>query len=77
MSDWPVLRFDNRICNLREMMPNGASPANGAIRYTYNAANQLVKVETHNGSSYSKIAEPAYDGEACPERREGATARGW
>jgi RHS repeat-associated protein len=54
--------YDNN-GNLREMTPNGSSPANGAIRYTYDAANQLTKVETHNGSSYIKIAEPAYDGE--------------
>ena len=53
------------------MTPNGSSPANGAVRYIlrsaqdrlYNTANQLTKVETHNGSSYAKIAEPAYDGE--------------
>ncbi len=32
--------------NLLEMTPNGSSPANGAIRYTYDAANQLNKIET-------------------------------
>ena len=48
--------------NLREMTPNGTNPANGAIRYSYDAANQLNKVETHNGSAYSVLAQMAYDG---------------
>jgi RHS repeat-associated protein len=48
--------------NLVEMTPNGTNPANGAIRYTYNVANQLNKIETHNGSTYIALAQMAYDG---------------
>ena len=48
--------------NLVEITPNGTSPANGAIRYTYDAANHLNKVETHNGTSYGTLAQMAYDG---------------
>jgi hypothetical protein len=48
--------------NLVEMTPNGPSPANGAIRYTYSTVNQLNKIETHNGSAYSTLAQMAYDG---------------
>ncbi len=48
--------------NLREMTPNGSNPGNGAIRYTYDTANHLNKVETHNGTSYSVLAQMAYDG---------------
>jgi hypothetical protein len=54
-------RFDNN-GNLVEMTPNGTNPANGAIRYTYNVANQLNKIETHNGSTYIALAQMAYDG---------------
>jgi RHS repeat-associated protein len=48
--------------NLVEMTPNGTNPANGAIRYTYNVANQLNKIETHNGSAYVILAQMSYDG---------------
>lgn len=48
--------------NLRTMTPNGSNPGNGAIRYTYNGANQLSKIETHNGSAYVTLAQMAYDG---------------
>lgn len=54
-------RFDSN-GNLVEMTPNGSSPANGAIRYTFNAANQLNKIETHNGGAYSTLAQISYDG---------------
>ena len=54
-------RFDGN-GNLVEMTPNGTNPANGAIRYTYSTANQLNKIETHNGSAYSTLAQMAYDG---------------
>jgi hypothetical protein len=54
-------RFDNN-GNLVEMTPNGANPANGAIRYTYSTANQMNKIETHNGSTYVTLAQMAYDG---------------
>ena len=40
----------------------GGSPGDGAKRYTYNAANRLVKVEKHDGSAYQTQAEMAYDG---------------
>lgn len=48
--------------NLREVTPNGSNPGNGAIRYTYDTANHLNKIETHNGTSYSVLAQMAYDG---------------
>jgi RHS repeat-associated protein len=54
-------RFDGN-GNLIGMTPNGSSPANGAIRYTYDAANDLNKIETHNGSSYITLAQMNYDG---------------
>jgi RHS repeat-associated protein len=54
-------RFDNN-GNLMEMTPNGINPASGAIRYTYSTANQLNKIETHNGSAYSTLAQMVYDG---------------
>lgn len=54
-------RFDNN-GNLKEMTPNGSNPGNGAIRYTYTGANQLNKIETHNGSTYVTLAQMAYDG---------------
>jgi RHS repeat-associated protein len=47
--------------NLIEMTPNGSSPGNGAIRYSYDAANQLNKIETYN-DSYSTLAQMNYDG---------------
>jgi len=47
---------------LRETTPNGTNPANGAIRYTYDAANRMTKLETHNGSAYNVLAQMAYDG---------------
>jgi len=50
------------------MTPNGSNPANGAIRYSYDAENRLNKVETHNGSGYAEIAEAAYDGEGNRSR---------
>ena len=45
------------------MTPNGSSPANGAICYSYDAEDRLNKVETHDGSGYAEIAEAAYNGE--------------
>jgi hypothetical protein len=39
------------------MAPNGSASGNGAIRYTYNAASQLIKVEAHSGSTYAEGAE--------------------
>jgi RHS repeat-associated protein len=48
--------------NLREITPNGTNPANGALRYTYDAVNRLNKIEMHNGSSYAKVAEMFYTG---------------
>ena len=44
------------------MTPNGSNPGNGAIRYSYDAANRLNKIETHNGSAYVTLAQMAYDG---------------
>jgi hypothetical protein len=54
-------RFDHN-GNLREITPNGANPGSGAIRYTYDATSRLNKIETHNGSSYTLLAQMAYDG---------------
>ncbi len=48
--------------NLVEMTPNGTAPANGALRYTYDAANRLNKAETYSGSGYALLAQMAYDG---------------
>jgi RHS repeat-associated protein len=53
--------YDNN-GNLREVTPNGTTPAAGARRYTYNQANQLTLVETHNGSGYQAQASMTYDG---------------
>jgi RHS repeat-associated protein len=47
--------------NLTEMTPNGNNPGNGAIRYSYDVANQLNKIETYSGS-YSTLAQMNYDG---------------
>ncbi len=44
------------------MTPNGTSPANGAIRYSYDAANRLNKAETYAGAAYATLAQMAYDG---------------
>jgi len=54
--------------NLREITPNGVNPAIGAIRYTYDMANRLNKVENHNGSSYTKVAEMFYTGSGSRAR---------
>lgn len=43
------------------MTPNGSNPGNGAIRYSFDAANQLNKIETYSGA-YSMLAQMNYDG---------------
>jgi RHS repeat-associated protein len=48
--------------NLREMTPNGTSPTNGALRYTYDASNRLNKAETYSGAAYATLAQMTYDG---------------
>jgi YD repeat-containing protein len=47
--------------NLTEVLPNG-NEADGAKRYTYNAAGYLVKVESHDGSGWNLQAEMSYNG---------------
>lgn len=47
--------------NLTEVLPNG-NEANGAKRYTYNAAGYLVKVESHDASGWSTQSEIIYNG---------------
>ncbi len=42
--------------------PNGLAPANGAKRYSYDTAGQLVTAEHHDGSAYQVVSEMAYDG---------------
>jgi YD repeat-containing protein len=53
-------RFDGN-GSLVETTP-GAQPGNGAIRYTYNSAGQLVQVEAHYGTGYQVQAEMVYNG---------------
>lgn len=40
--------YDNN-GSLTEITPNGATPANGARRYTYNAVRQLIRAEQRDG----------------------------
>ncbi len=47
--------------SLTEVLPNG-NEANGAKYYTYNAAEYLVKVESHDGSGWNTQAEMSYNG---------------
>ncbi|MDL1911587.1 hypothetical protein FBQ81_13010 [Chloroflexi bacterium CFX6] len=47
--------------SLTEVLPNG-NPEDGAKRYTYNAAGNLVQVEAHNGSAWDVQAEMDYNG---------------
>lgn len=42
----------------RMQVPNGLTPANGEIRYTFNQANQLIRIEKHNGVSYQTRPQP-------------------
>ena len=48
--------------NLTHQTPNGTAPADGQVRYTWDALNRLVKVERYVGGSYEPLAEAAYDG---------------
>lgn len=48
--------------NLTEITPNGLAPDNGARRYTYNRADRLIRVETHDGTAYWPRAEMMYNG---------------
>ena len=48
--------------NLTHQTPNGTAPADGQVRYTWDALNRLVKVERYAGGSYEPLAEMAYDG---------------
>ena len=47
--------------SLLQALPGG-QPGDGAKRYTYNSAGQLVKVEGHNGAGYQVQAEMVYNG---------------
>lgn len=47
--------------SLTEVLPNG-NPGDGAKRYIYNAAGNLVQVEAHNGSNWDVQAEMSYNG---------------
>jgi RHS repeat-associated protein len=48
--------------NLTHQTPNGTAPADGQVRYTWDAPNRLIKVERYVGGSYEPLAEAAYDG---------------
>ncbi len=54
-------QYDNN-GGLVAITPNGLAPANGAKRYSYDTAGQLVKAEQHDGSAYQAVSEMAYDG---------------
>jgi YD repeat-containing protein len=56
--------------NLTHQTPNPTSPAVGEIRYHYDAAGMLVKVERYTASGYETMAEAVYDGDG---RRRGLT----
>ena len=45
--------------SLTEVLPNG-NPGNGAKRYTYNAAGNLIQVESPNDSNWNVQAEMDY-----------------
>jgi YD repeat-containing protein len=47
--------------NLIDGTPDG-SPDDGAVRYSFNAAMQLVQVERHDGAGYELVSEMDYDG---------------
>jgi YD repeat-containing protein len=47
--------------SLTDVTPDG-SPGSGALRYTCNAALQLVQVERHDDSDYELVSEMLYDG---------------
>jgi len=47
---------------LTDITPNGTAPANGARRYTYNAAGYLIRAEQHDGAAYQPQAEMQYNG---------------
>ncbi len=57
---WHYL-YDNN-GSLTDVIPNGTTPANGARRYSYDAAMRLVKAELQNGTEYQPQAEMMYDG---------------
>jgi YD repeat-containing protein len=48
--------------SLTEVTPDSLPPADGARRYSYNAAGYLRKVEIHDGAGYQVRAEMSYDG---------------
>ncbi|MCS6938871.1 MAG: hypothetical protein NZM94_06345, partial [Roseiflexus sp.] len=60
--------------SLVEVTPNGTTPANGARRYTYNAAGHLIRAEQHDGSAYRLQAEMHYTGRGERVRLLGWTA---
>ena len=57
---WHYVYDDNG--NLVRQVPNGLTPADGEVRYTFNQRNVLVQIENHDGSSYLPQAEMKYDG---------------
>ena len=42
--------------------PGGTEPTEGETRYTYNSANQLVRVELYTAGDYTTLAEATYNG---------------
>ena len=48
--------------NLLRQIPGGATPADGEIRYSYDGADRLVKVELYSGGSYTLLSEAGYNG---------------
>lgn len=61
--------FDARGNQIRQA-PNGLTPANGEIRYTFNQANQLIRIEKHNGTTYQTQATALYDGDGYRRQTE-------
>ena len=47
--------------NLLRQTPGGTEPAEGETRYTYNTANQLVRVELYTAAGYVTLAEGVYN----------------
>jgi RHS repeat-associated protein len=49
--------------NLLRQTPGGTDPAEGEIRYSYDAANRLVQVELYTGGDYTLLSEATYNGD--------------
>ena len=54
--------FDDK-GNLLRQTPGGTTAAEGEMRYTYDAADRLIKVELYTGGGYTLLSEAEYNGD--------------